>query len=375
MNAERDQVLRRVAAALTQIIDEKSGEDVVSSGRVRELQLTDDGAVRFRFVLHADDPGSLVREARAAVEAVEGVERVKIDVTLPGAGKPGGAHGRPAPHSVAAPTPDEQLVEGIGRIVAVSSGKGGVGKSTVAANLAAALAAGGARVGLLDADIYGPNIPLMFGERRKPGVTGERGAEMIVPLESHGVRLMSLGFLLEDDQPAVMRGPLITKILRQFLEQVEWGELDWLVIDMPPGTGDAQLSLIQTIRVDGIVMVTTPQDVSTGDVLRGIRMFERVNTPVLGIVENMSGFVCPCCGERTEIFGSGGGGRLAAQTGVPLLGEVPLEVGVRTGGDAGEPVVLAAPESAAGRALRDVAERVVEFVERAAEMAPVPADR
>jgi ATP-binding protein involved in chromosome partitioning len=375
MSMEREQVLRRVAAALTRITD-ASGEDVVTSGRVRELDIGDDGAVRFRFVLHANDPGSLVREARAAAEAVEGVSRVKIDVALPGAGKPGGghSHGHGQP-SVPAPTPDAHLVEGIDRIIAVSSGKGGVGKSTVAANLAAALAASGATVGLLDADIYGPNIPLMFGERRKPEVTGESGQEMIVPLEAHGVRLMSLGFLLEDDQPAVMRGPLIGKILRQFLEQVEWGELDWLVVDMPPGTGDAQLSLIQTIAVDGVVMVTTPQDVSTGDVLRGIRMFERVNTPVLGIVENMSGFVCPCCGERTDVFGSGGGGRLAAQTGVPLLGEVPLEVGVRTCGDRGEPVVVGAPDSAAGVALREVAERVAELVARAEAMAPVPADR
>jgi ATP-binding protein involved in chromosome partitioning len=203
----------------------------------------------------------------------------------------------------------------------------------------------------------------MFGERRRPAVVGEKGQEKIQPLEQHGVRLMSLGFLLEPAQAAIMRGPMISGILKQFLEQVEWGELDWLVVDMPPGTGDAQLSLVQTIRLDGVVMVTTPQDVATGDVLRGIKMFEKVKTPVLGIVENMAGFVCPCCGERYEIFGRAGGRRLAMQTGLELLGEVPIEVAVREGGDAGVPILLADPHAPAAEALRQVADRVAEMVE------------
>jgi ATP-binding protein involved in chromosome partitioning len=219
-------------------------------------------------------------------------------------------------------------------------------------------------VGVLDADIYGPNIPMMFGEKRKPRVTGERGAEKIEPLESHGVRLMSLGFLLDEEQPAIMRGPLIAGILKQFLEQVEWGELDYLVVDMPPGTGDAQLSLVQSIRLDGVVMVTTPQDVATGDVLRGIRMFERVNARVLGVVENMSGFICPCCGERYEIFGRAGGQRLAAQTGVEFLGEIPLEIPVREGGDAGVPIVLSQPEAPSAQALRAIAEKIAAMIDR-----------
>jgi ATP-binding protein involved in chromosome partitioning len=366
---ERDQVLRRVAAALTQVVDPRSGEDVISSGRIRELQATEDGVVRFRFALHPDDPGSLVREARAAAEAVSGVDRVKIDVGLPGvgdktAGGPAAASRKSPlrPGSVPAPTPSPNLLPEVDRIIAVSSGKGGVGKSTVAVNLAVALAAAGARVGLLDADIYGPNVPLMFGERRKPHVTGNKGAEQIEPLEAHGVRLMSLGFLLEEDQPAVMRGPLIAGILKQFIEQVAWGALDFLIVDMPPGTGDAQLSLVQTVNLDGVVMVTTPQDVSTGDVLRAIRMFERVNTRILGVVENMSGFVCPGCGTSHDIFGQAGGRRLAERSGVPFLGEVPLEVAVREGGDLGSPIVAAAPESAAAKALREVAERVRELV-------------
>ncbi len=303
MNAESNQILRRVAAALTGVIHPNTGEDVVSSGRVRELQVGEDGTVRFRFVLQADDPWNLVRQARAAAKGVEGVTKVKIDIALPAnvAPRPAGqGHGKSPlrPGSVPAPTPNPDLLREVEHVVAVSSGKGGVGKSTVASNLAVALAAEGFRVGLLDADIYGPNIPLMFGEKGKPAVTGGKGAEKLEPLHAHGVKLMSLGFLLEEEQPAIMRGPMISGILKQFVEQVEWGALDYLVVDMPPGTGDAQLSLVQTVKVDGVVMVTTPQEVSTGDVLRVIKMFERTHTRVLGVVENMSGFVCPCCGER-----------------------------------------------------------------------------
>jgi ATP-binding protein involved in chromosome partitioning len=228
----------------------------------------------------------------------------------------------------------------------------------VSANLAAALAMEGHAVGLLDADIYGPNIPLMFGEERRPQVTGPKGQEMIEPLEAHGVRLMSLGFLLEKDQPAIMRGPLISGILKQFLEQVAWGPLDYMVVDMPPGTGDAQLSLVQTIDLDGAVMVTTPQEVSTGDVRRGVKMFERVNTRVLGIVENMSGMSCPHCGEIVDVFGTGGGERLAAEMKLPFLGRVPLDPAVRTAGDEGRPTVLSAPDSGSGKALREVARAI-----------------
>ncbi len=363
MSAKGDQILRRVAAALTQVLDPRSGEDVVSTGRVRELQVSDEGLVRFRFALQPQDPGSLVREARAAAEAVEGVAKVKIDVALPAAGPPAGPRrAARGPGSVPAPTPSGSLLPNVRRVIAVSSGKGGVGKSTVAVNLTAALAADGERVGLLDADIYGPNVPMMLGERRRPRVLGTKGSERIEPLEAHGVRLMSLGLLLDDAQPAIMRGPLISGILKQFLEQVEWGELDWMVVDMPPGTGDAQLSLVQTVDLEGVVMVTTPQDVSTGDVRRAIKMFERVNTPVLGVVENMSGFVCPCCGTTYDLFGRGGGRALAEEAGIDFLGEVPLEIAVREGGDAGRPVVLAAPASAAAVALREVSRRVAERV-------------
>jgi ATP-binding protein involved in chromosome partitioning len=364
MSVTGEQLLRRVAAALTQVRDPRSGDDVVSTGRIRELQATDDGLVRFRFALQPKDPGTLVREARAAAERVDGVAKVKIDVALPAAegqrAQPKGA--ARGPGVVPAPTPRPNLLPTVDHVVAVSSGKGGVGKSTVAVNLAAAWAAEGKRVGLLDADVYGPNVPTMLGERRRPRVLGEKGSERLEPLEAHGVRIMSLGLLLEDAQPAVMRGPLISGILKQFLEQVEWGDLDVLVVDMPPGTGDAQLSLIQTVDVDGVVMVTTPQDVSTGDVRRAIRMFDKVDTPVLGVVENMSGFVCPCCGTRYDLFGSGGGSQVAGFAGIPFLGEIPLEVGVRESGDQGAPIVTATPDSAAARALRDVAARVAELL-------------
>ena len=339
--------------------------------------MEDEGVVRFRFVLKPNDPGTLVRQARAAAEGIEGVGRVKIDVKLPAAeGSTGLAGTAPAPGSkpshrpplgpgnVPAPKPDPRLLTGVHRIVAVSSGKGGVGKSTVAVNVAAALAARGHRVGLMDADVYGPNVPMMLGEKRRPRVTGAKGSEMIEPLEAHGVKIMSLGLLLDEAQPAIMRGPLISGILKQFVEQVEWGPLDFLIVDMPPGTGDAQLSLVQTVRVDGVIMVTTPQDVATGDVRRAISMFEKVDTRVLGVVENMSGFVCPCCGTTYDLFGSGGGEKLAEAAGLPLLGKVPLEPQVRQGGDEGAPIVVSAPESGAGSALQNVVTRVVEELER-----------
>ena len=233
----------------------------------------------------------------------------------------------------------------------------------VAVNLATALAREGKRVGLLDADVYGPNIPLMFGETRRPSVTGEVGSERIAPLEAHGVHLMSLGFMLDKEQPAIMRGPLISGILRQFLEQVAWGTLDYMVVDMPPGTGDAQISLVQTIDLDGAVMVTTPQDVATADVRRGVRMFEKVNTRVLGIVENMSGYECPHCGETVHIFGKGGGEALAGELGLPFLGRVPLDPQVREAGDSGVPTVTRAPDSPAGRALTDMARALQEVIE------------
>jgi ATP-binding protein involved in chromosome partitioning len=271
--------------------------------------------------------------------------------------------GRPAaPPRPAAPTPVPY--PNLGRVLAVSSGKGGVGKSTIAVNLAVALARGGAGVGLMDADIYGPNVPRMMGVNSPPPVIDQK----IIPLQAHGVKVMSLGFLIEKDQPAIWRGPIIMKIIKQFLADVKWGKLDYLIVDMPPGTGDAQLSLVQATPVHGALIVTTPQDVAVGDALRGVRMFQRVSVPVFGIVENMSFFECPHCGEQSVMFGAGGGQRLADEVGLPLLARIPLYPRIVEGSDSGRPIVVADPGSAAAVALVGLADRVASL---AAAAAPV----
>ena len=242
----------------------------------------------------------------------------------------------------------------LGQVIAISSGKGGVGKSTVASNLAVALRQGGARVGLMDGDIYGPNIPRMMGVNAPPAVVNEK----IIPLEAHGVKVISLGFLIERDQPAIWRGPIVMKIVNQFLKDVAWGQLDYFIVDLPPGTGDAQLSLVQATQVRGAIIVTTPQEVAVGDALRGAKMFQKVNTPVLGIVENMSWFECPHCGKPSALFGSGGGERLAKELDLPLLAQVPLYPRVMEGADRGEPIVVLDPQSSAAKALTALADRV-----------------
>lgn len=369
-----------VTRALAQVVNPGTGQDVVAAGQIENVSVDGAGQVRFAFLLRRGDPGALVRQAKAAAEGVDGVSAVKVDVRLPGTaaggGRPDGA-GRPVrpsaaapsaappqgklrPGSVPAPVPKPGALAGVGRVVAVSSGKGGVGKSMFASNLAAHAAARGWAVGLMDADIYGPNIPVMFGEARRPAVSGDKGSEMIVPLRSHGVSLMSLGFLLDPEQPAIMRGPLIAGVLKQFVEQVAWNRLDLMVVDMPPGTGDAQLSLVQTVDLDGAVMVTTPQKVATGDVRRGIKMFERVNTRVLGVVENMAGFRLPGSEEVVDLFGRGGGEALAGEASVPFLGSVPLDLAVRRAGDEGTPTVVSAPDSPAGASLREIGDRLLE---------------
>ena len=370
-----------VTRALTGVVNPATGQDVVDGGQVTAVTVDSQGNARFAFALRRGDPGVLVRRARAAAEAVDGVTNVKVDVRLPqtppegqrqasreppaGGRRPGAAGGRPGlqPGSVPPPSPKPGILAGVSRIIAISSGKGGVGKSMVATNLAACAAARGLATGLLDADIYGPNIPVMFGEKRRPAVSGAKGSEMIEPLESHGVRLMSLGFLLERAQPAIMRGPLIAGILKQFMEQVAWGKLDLMIVDMPPGTGDAQLSLVQTVDLDGAVMVTTPQKVATGDVRRGVKMFERVNTRVLGVVENMCGFRIPGSDEIVDLFGRGGGEELARELSIPFLGRVPLDIAVRLAGDEGRPTVLSAPESRAARSLTAIGEGLLRTIE------------
>ncbi len=253
---------------------------------------------------------------------------------------------------------DAAPLPGVGHVIAVSSGKGGVGKSTISTNLAAAWAQAGKRVGLLDADIYGPDVPTMLGARESPRMHENR----VIPVEAHGVKMMSLGLLVDEETPAIWRGPIIMGIVRQFLHQVDWGELDYLVVDLPPGTGDAQLSLVQLVKVTGAVMVTTPQDVSVAGVLKGIKMFENVEVPVIGLVENMRGFVCPGCDTTHDIFGSGGGEKLAASLGLPFLGSVPLGLAVRAEGDRGTPTVVGRSESPEGRALAAIAHAAEERI-------------
>jgi ATP-binding protein involved in chromosome partitioning len=345
----------RVAAALARIQNPRLENDLLSAGMIRDLVVDDSsGKVSLTFLLSRQDPATLVREARAALRAVEGVTEVKISVLDP-SGPVSATHGPPQAQGAApvAPTPQMDLPN-LGRILAISSGKGGVGKSTVAVNLAVALARAGGRVGLMDADVYGPNVPRMLGVFDKPAVLGGR----IQPLEAYGIKLMSLGLLVERDAPAIWRGPIIMKIVNQFLRDVEWGQLDWFIVDMPPGTGDAQLSLVQACQVAGAIIVTTPQEVAIGDALRGAKMFERVNVPVIGIVENMSGFICPGCGQRHELFGTGGGQRLGEEIGVPLLGRVPLQAQLADQADQGRPIVIAQPESPAAQALAAIAEEL-----------------
>jgi ATP-binding protein involved in chromosome partitioning len=323
---------------------------------IRDLTVTPEGKVSFTFLLSREDPATLVREARSAVKQVPGVQQdgVKITVVDP-AGPAAPTHGPPpsSPQSsglgVPAPVPADQ--PRLGRVIAVSSGKGGVGKSTVAANLAIALARQGHRVGLMDADIYGPNIPRMFGSFDKPAVMGGR----IQPLSAYGVKLMSIGFLVERDAPAIWRGPIIMKVIQQFLRDVEWGDLDYFLVDMPPGTGDAQLSLVQSVAVSGAVIVTTRQELAVGDALKGARMFERVSVPVVGVVENMGPYRDPATGIRYTFFGEGGGARLASEIGVPFLGSVPLQPVLAERADQGRPVVTDAPDTPAALSLIEIA--------------------
>ncbi len=242
------------------------------------------------------------------------------------------------PENVPRPAP----IPGVRRLIAVASGKGGVGKSTTAANLCVALARQGAAVGLMDADIYGPNVPIMMGVNETPDMDANGG---IVPLERHGVKMISLGLITEAGAPVIWRGPMLAKMVMQFLRDVSWAPLDFLVIDLPPGTGDVQLTLIQSARLDGAVIVTTPQSVALEDVRRGIQMFNTVDVPVIGIVENMSEYICGNCNTRTDIFGQGGGARMAAEYRVPLLGEIPLDLRIRRAGDTGAPITAADPES------------------------------
>lgn len=336
-----------VLDALRQINDPDLHKDIVTLGFIRDLKI-DGGTVSFRIVLTTPAcpvKAEMESAAKDLVGALPGVTSVQVtmDAEVP--------KGRGIGDKVSVP--------GVRNIIAVSSGKGGVGKSTVAVNLAVSLAQDGARVGLMDMDVYGPNVPIMLGvSDRRPELEGNK----LIPIEAHGVRLMSMAVLQPGDKPMIVRGPILHGLVKQFLSDVKWGELDYLIVDMPPGTGDVQLSLAQLVPVQGAVLVTTPQDVAVADVRRALRMFETVAIPVLGVVENMSYFIAPDTGNRYDIFGEGGGQKLAAAYGVPFLGAVPLGIEVREGGDNGIPVVVSQPDSPQARAFRHVAEEVARQV-------------
>jgi len=336
-----------ILEALRRIKDPDLHKDIVTLGFIRDLKIAG-GDVSFRIVLTTPAcpvKAEMENDARDFVSALPGVTsvRVTMDAEVP--------KGRGIGDKVSIP--------GVRNIIAVSSGKGGVGKSTVAVNLAVSLARDGARVGLMDADVYGPNVPIMLGvSDARPEVDGNK----LIPVQAYGVRLMSMAVLQPGDKPMIVRGPILHGLVKQFLSDVKWGELDYLIVDMPPGTGDVQLSLAQLVPVQGAVLVTTPQDVSVADVRRALRMFETVAIPVLGVVENMSYFIAPDTGNRYDIFGEGGGQRLAQTYGVPFLGAIPLGIEVREGGDRGRPIVVSQPDSPQARAFQHVAEEVARQV-------------
>jgi ATP-binding protein involved in chromosome partitioning len=371
-----------VLEALRSVLDPETQRDVVSLGMVRDL-VVEDSQVSFALAFAAQATPTKVALHSGATRAVgqlPGVSKVQIKMVS------AGAPARPAPQAQGHAHAQGQghghghaqgqgpggaaadLIPGVRHTIAVSSGKGGVGKSTVAVNLAIALQQTGASVGLIDADVYGPDVPLMLGARGKPGMVDNR----IIPVQAHGLTMMSIGLLVSDREPLVWRGPMIHSFIQQMLRDVMWGALDYLLFDMPPGTGDAQLSLSQVIPLGGVVMVTTPQDVALLDVRKAIGMFQRLNVPILGVVENMSYFVAPDTGQRYAIFGEGGGQRVADEYGVPLLARIPLDPAVREGGDEGTPITARRRESPQAMAFRDLAGAVVGRLGELASQTPLP---
>ncbi len=338
MTLSKDDVL----AALRAVEDPDLHKDIVSLGFVKDVRI-DDGTVDFTIELTT--PACPVREemkaqAESLVAGLPGVTAARATMTANVRTRGGMSR---------------QSIPGIKNIIAVGAGKGGVGKSTTSVNVAVALARRGAKVGLIDGDVYGPNIPQMLGTNDQPEVSEDR---KMIPPQAHGIKVVSMGMLVPPDQPIIWRGPMLHGAIQQFMRDVVWGELDYLIVDLPPGTGDVSLSMAQSVPMAGAVVVTTPQGVSVSDVRKAVAMFRQLNIPVLGAVENMSYFACPHCGERTDIFGHGGGAKMAEDLGIPFLGEIPIDTTVREGGDEGRPAVSAAPESAAAVAFAEVAGRV-----------------
>ena len=361
---------RAVLDALRKVVDPETQRDVVALGMIRDVVI-EESQVSFSLAFATQAAAAKVAlhsGASRAVGQIPGVSKVQIKMVA------ASAPARPAPQAhahgqgAAAPAPAADLIPDVRHTIAVSSGKGGVGKSTVAVNLAIALQQTGASVGLIDADVYGPDVPLMLGAKGKPGMVDNR----IIPVHAHGLAMMSIGLLVNEREPLVWRGPMIHSFIQQMLRDVMWGALDYLVFDMPPGTGDAQLSLSQVIPLGGVVMVTTPQDVALLDVRKAIGMFQRLNVPILGVVENMSYFLAPDTGTRHDIFGQGGGQRVAGEYGIPLLAQIPLDPAVRVGGDEGIPITVRKREAPQAAAFRDLAAAVVRRLDELAPLTSLP---
>jgi ATP-binding protein involved in chromosome partitioning len=346
-----------VLDALRVVRDPDLNRDIVSLKFIKDLRI-DEG--RVAFAIELTTPACPVKDqmrdqARAAVAAIPGVTAVEITMTAQ-VRATATAEGNKAP------------VPGVKNIIAVGAGKGGVGKTTVAVNLAIALSKSGGRVAIIDGDVYGPNVPIMLGLRTQLTTDGQK----IVPAEQYGIQLVSMAFLTEDESPVIWRGPMLHGVIQQFFRQVSWDRIDYLIVDMPPGTGDVALSLSQSVPVSGAVVITTPQTVSIADTRRAVRMYQKLNVPVLGLVENMSHFVCPGCGEESDIFGKGGGEALAQEMAVPFLGRIPIYEPIRLGGDTGVPITIGEPQSAPARAFRAAAEQLAAQLSIASYKRPIP---
>ncbi|MCH7676087.1 Mrp/NBP35 family ATP-binding protein [candidate division KSB1 bacterium] len=360
---------KEVLAALQSVQDPQTGQDLVARNMVKNIQINNSTVVftlEFKSDSHPDKE-SIQENARVAVKALSGIETVNVIPTVndplkvissaPASPPPG-----MPPQQPMQPQPQKTMLNAK-YTIAVASGKGGVGKTTVSVNLAVSLAKTGAKVGLLDADIYGPNIPIMMGVDDKLGTRNNK----IAPLSRYGVEMVSVGFISQGDTAIIWRGPLVGRMIQQFLQDVDWGELDYLVIDLPPGTGDAVLTLTQSLPLTGAIVVSTPQDVAMADAKKGINMFKKVEVPILGIVENMSYFVCPHCDERTEIFDHGGGKKTSRKFKIPFLGEIPLDTKVRVGGDTGKPISISDPDSPAAKAFKTLTDTIIQQVSKTKE--------
>ncbi len=346
-----------VLEALKAVRDPDLNRDIVSLKFIKNLKI--DGG-RVAFTIELTTPACPVKDqmrdpARAVVAAIPGVTGVEIEMTA-------------QVRSTATPEAGKAQVPGVKNIIAVGAGKGGVGKTTVAVNLAIALSQSGGRVAMIDGDIYGPNVPIMLGLQTQLTTDGQK----IVPAEQYGIQIVSMGFLTGDDAPIIWRGPMLHGVIQQFFREVRWDRIDYLIVDMPPGTGDVALSLSQTVPVSGAVVVTTPQTVSIADTRRAVRMYQKLNVPTLGLVENMSHFVCPGCAVESDIFGKGGGESLAQELSVPFLGRIPIYEPIRVGGDTGIPIAIGEPQSPAARAFRSAAERLAAQLSIASYKRPIP---